>query len=62
MVSTAKKYAPEIEIFTFGRGFPDADFKQQPAKMAFSLGIGQAVVDDRLFQQNRPMTARRETQ
>jgi hypothetical protein len=43
MVSTAEKYASEIEIFTFGSGFPGADFTQQRAKMAFSLGNGQAV-------------------
>jgi|UPI0003FBDD42 hypothetical protein len=32
--------------------FPDADFTQQRAKMAFSLGNGQAVLDNRFFQQN----------
>jgi hypothetical protein len=26
MVSAAEKYASEIKIFTFGRGFPDSDF------------------------------------
>lgn len=54
MGSTAEKYASEIEIFTFGGGFTDADFTQKRAKMAFSLSNGQAVLDNRLFQQNRP--------
>lgn len=57
MVFTAEKYASEIEIFSFGRGFPDADFTQQRAKMAFSMVNGQAVLDDRLFEHNRPISA-----
>jgi hypothetical protein len=55
MVCASEKYASEIEIFTFGRGFPGADFTQQRAKKAFSLVNDQAVLDDRLFQQNRPI-------
>jgi hypothetical protein len=57
MVCASEKYASEIEIFTFGRGFPGADFTQQRAKKAFSLVNDQAVLDDRIFQQNRPFSA-----
>jgi hypothetical protein len=54
MVFAVEKYASEIEIFAFGRGFPDANFTQQLAKKAFSPVNDQAVLDDRLFRQNRP--------
>ncbi len=40
----------------------EADFTQQRAKMAFSLGNGRAVLDNRLFQQNRPISAVRDGQ
>jgi hypothetical protein len=46
MAFAAEKYASEIEIFTFGRVFLDADFTQQRAKKAFSPVNDQAVWDD----------------
>jgi hypothetical protein len=54
MVFAVEKYAPEIEIIAFGKGFPDANFTQQLAKKAFSPVNDQAVLDDRLFRQKRP--------
>jgi hypothetical protein len=54
MVSTAEKYASEIEIFSFGRGFQTRISRSSVQKMAFSMVNGQAVLDDRLFQHNRP--------
>jgi hypothetical protein len=38
-----------------------ADFTQQRAKKAYSLVNDHAVLDDRLFQQNRPIAAHRLT-
>ena len=57
MVCASEKYASEIEIFTFGSGLTDSDFTQQRAKKAFSPVNDQAVWADRLFQQNRPVSA-----
>ncbi|MGB7649553.1 MAG: hypothetical protein WBM22_29280, partial [Pseudomonas fluorescens] len=54
LVSAAEKYASEIEIFTFGRGFQAQISSSTVQKKAFSLVNDQAVLDDRLFQQNRP--------
>jgi len=54
MVSTAEKYALEIEIFTLSRGIPGSDFAYLRAKKAFSAVSKWAVWKDRLFQHNRP--------
>jgi hypothetical protein len=62
MVFAVERYASEIDVFAFGRGFPDANFTQQLAKKAFSPVNEQAVLDDRLFQQNRPISTFRDRQ
>ena len=54
MVCASEKYASEIEIFTFGRGFRTQISRSSVQKKAFSLVNDQAVLADRLFQQNRP--------
>jgi hypothetical protein len=40
--------ARDLNLY-FWQRFPDADFTQQRAKIAFLLGNGQAVLDNRLF-------------
>jgi hypothetical protein len=52
-----RKVSDRDRSIYFWRRFPGADFTQQRAKMAFSLVNGQVVLDDRLFQQNRPRDA-----
>lgn len=54
MVSAAENYASEIENLYFRLRFPDTDFTQQRAKKTFSPVNHEAVLDKRLFQQNRP--------
>jgi hypothetical protein len=53
-VSTAEKYALEIEIFTLSRGLPAQISRSCAQKKAFSAVSTRAVWKDRLFQHNRP--------
>lgn len=53
MIGAPEKYASEIEIFTFGRGFRTRISRSGVHKKAFSPVNDQAVWADRLFQQNR---------
>ena len=52
MVSTAEKYALEIEIFTLSKGLR-AQISRSCEKKAFSAVSTRAVWKDRLFQHNR---------
>ncbi|MND82846.1 hypothetical protein [Pseudomonas sp. BF-R-30] len=54
MVSTAEKYAFEIEIYILSRGFRAQISRSGAQKKAFSAVSMRAVWKDRLFQQNRP--------
>lgn len=49
IVSTAEKYALELEIFTLRRVFPRSDFVSRRARKAFSGMSMQAVWKNRFF-------------
>ncbi|MCY1259544.1 hypothetical protein D9M68_89940 [compost metagenome] len=57
MVFMAEKYAFEIEIFTLCRSFRTQISRSSVQKNAFSPFNDKAVWADRLFQQNRPVSA-----
>lgn len=60
MVSTAEKYALEIEIFTLSRGFRARISRSCAQKKAFSAVSTRAIWKDRLFQHNQSLAAVRE--
>jgi len=53
LVSAAEKYAFGIEIFIFGKGFLTQISRRCVQKGVFLLVNDQAVLDDRVLQQNR---------
>jgi hypothetical protein len=60
VASTAEKYALEIEVLTFGSSFRAQISRKQCVNMAFSPVNIQAILANRLFQQNQSDAACRD--